>query len=62
MALKVLVKEKGSKMNPDSSSIPALCSCGAQMENIKQIKRSSSTGRLGAGKDEEPVHMCASNC
>jgi len=32
------------------------------MENIKQIKRSSSTGRLGGGKEDEPVHMCASNC
>lgn len=28
-ALKALVKEKGAKMNPENSSIPALCSCGA---------------------------------
>jgi hypothetical protein len=34
-ALKALVKEKGAKMNPESASIPALCSCGAQIENIK---------------------------
>ena len=37
-ALKVLVKEKGSKMGPDNSSIPPLCSCGAQIENIKSVK------------------------
>lgn len=36
-ALKALVKEKGAKMNPDNSHIPALCSCGAQIENIKQM-------------------------
>ena len=36
-ALKVLVKEKGAKMNPESGSIPALCSCGAQIENIKEV-------------------------
>ena len=41
-ALKVLVREKGSKMNPDSGQIPSLCSCGAQIENIKQMRRSKS--------------------
>lgn len=34
-ALKALVKEKGAKMNPENGSIPALCSCGAQLENIR---------------------------
>ena len=37
-ALKVLVKENGKKMNPENGDIPALCSCGAQYENIKTIK------------------------
>lgn len=37
-ALKVLVKENGQKMNPENGSIPALCNCGAQQENISKIK------------------------
>lgn len=63
-ALKALVKEKGAKMNPDSGSIPALCCCGAQIENIKNLKRSASQGKkLGtATSAEEAIHMCASNC
>lgn len=59
-ALKALVKEKGAKMSPDSGNIPALCSCGAQIENIKQLKRSASQGGLAQG--DEAIHMCASNC
>lgn len=62
-ALKALVKEKGAKMNPDSGNIPALCSCGAQIENIKQMKKSQSQGKLGSGAQaDEAIHMCASNC
>ena len=49
--MKVLVKENGQKMNPDNGSIPPLCSCGAQTENIKAIK----------GGDEM-LQQCASNC
>ena len=50
-------------MNPDSDSIPALCGCGAQMENIKNLKKSASQGRLGTTKSgEDAIHMCASNC
>lgn len=60
-ALKALVKEKGAKMNPDSGSIPPLCGCGAQIENIKQLRRSQSEGKGGSGQDEA-IHMCASNC
>jgi len=52
-ALKALVKEKGQKMNPDHGDIPPLCSCGAQNENVKQLKN---------GKDDDAVHVCAVNC
>jgi len=51
--LKALVKEKGQKMNPEHSAIPALCSCGAQGENVKQLR---------SGADEAAVHICAVNC
>ena len=61
-ALKALVKEKGAKMNPDNGTIPALCGCGAQIENIKQMKRSQSQGKLNSGRGDEAIHMCASNC
>jgi hypothetical protein len=49
--LKVLVKENGKKMDPENGDIPALCSCGAQGENIKRVKD-------GDGE----MQMCASNC
>ena len=34
-ALKALIKEKGAKLNPLSEDVPALCSCGAMVNNIK---------------------------
>jgi len=40
-ALKALVKDKGSKMGDargENNNIPPLCSCGAQVENIKSVK------------------------
>lgn len=49
-------------MNPDNSNIPPLCSCGAQIENIKQLKKSKSQGKLGSGANDDAIHMCASNC
>ena len=53
-ALKALVKEKGSKMGgPDESNIPPLCSCGAQDENIKNVKK---------GAKEPATALCAVNC
>lgn len=52
-ALKVLVKENGQKMNPENGSIPPLCNCGAQMENISKLK---------SGGDSDALQMCASNC
>jgi len=52
-ALRVLVKENGKKMNPENGDIPPLCSCGAQSENIRQIRSGEKDGGLS---------MCASNC
>lgn len=49
-------------MNPENGSIPALCGCGAQIENIKQMKRSGSQSKLDGGKGDTAIHMCASNC
>ena len=40
-ALKELIREKGSKLNPHSEEMPALCSCGALMENIRQLQSKS---------------------
>ena len=50
-ALKALVQDKGKKMNPANGEIPPLCSCGAQIENISNIK-----------KGDENIQMCANNC
>lgn len=62
-ALKALVKEKGAKMNPENQNIPALCGCGAQNENIKNLRRTQSQGKLGTAQSgEDAIHMCASNC
>ena len=52
-ALKVLVQDKGKKMNPQHSEIPPLCSCGAQVENINQVRK---------GEAGEHLQMCANNC
>tara|TARA_B110000285_G_C15070142_1_gene587433 strand:+ start:1344 stop:1568 length:225 start_codon:yes stop_codon:yes gene_type:complete len=52
-ALKALVKEKGNKMGGENSNIPPLCSCGAQVENIKSVKK---------GANDQATAMCASNC
>ena len=38
-ALKALVQDKGKKTNPQNGEIPPLCSCGAQVENINQVKK-----------------------
>mgnify|MGYP004530359939 CR=1 FL=1 len=50
--MKALVKEKGDKFGGDNTQIPPLCSCGAQVENIKSVKG-------GQGK---ATALCASNC
>jgi hypothetical protein len=50
-ALKILVQDKGKKVNPQNGEIPPLCSCGAQVENINSIK-----------KGEDQIQMCANNC
>jgi hypothetical protein len=50
-ALKALVKEKGNKMG--DANIPPLCSCGAQVENIKSVK---------SGANDRATALCASNC
>lgn len=50
-ALKVLVQDKGKKINPTNGEIPPLCSCGAQVENINSVK-----------KGDENIQMCANNC
>ena len=55
-ALKALVQEKGQKMNPENGEIPALCKCGAQLENIKNIKKTTESTM------DENIHLCASNC
>ena len=52
-ALKALVKEKGDKFGGENCNIPPLCSCGAQVENIKSVK----TGAKG-----KATALCASNC
>ena len=50
-ALKILVQDKGKKVNPQNGEIPPLCSCGAQVENINSIK-----------KGEDQIQLCANNC
>ena len=40
-------------MGGENSNIPPLCSCGAQVENIKSVKK---------GANDQATAMCASNC
>ena len=42
-ALKELIREKSSKLTPLTEDMPALCSCGALSENIKQMQAGSKT-------------------
>ena len=51
-ALKALIKEKGAKLNPLSEDMPSLCSCGAQMENIRTLSNHTSKMSTISGKSK----------
>ena len=52
-ALKVLVSEKGQRMN--ESEIPNLCGCGALKENVIAAKKQGNVEGI-------QLQMCANNC